>query len=114
MATMTTDMIAERMKTIPDFILGKIIDILDSYEKENTTAEGLTFEQCPKCGIVHPKVIKGGKTSTGKQMYRCMECQRRFTTDYGTYSFYSHQRPEAWNDMIKMTLEAVSHALRIT
>ena len=33
MATMTTDMIAERMKTIPDFILGKIIDILDSYEK---------------------------------------------------------------------------------
>ena len=118
MATMTTDMIAERMKTIPDFILGKIIDILDSYEKESTTAEGLAFEQCPKCGIAHPKVIKGGKTSTGKQMYRCMECQRRFTADYGTYSFYSHRRPEAWNDMIKMTLagetlEAVSHALRI-
>ncbi len=61
MATMTTDIIAERMKTIPDFILGKIIDILDSYEKESTTAEGLTFEQCPKCGIVHPKVIKGGR-----------------------------------------------------
>ena len=116
MATMTTDMIAERMKTIPDFILGKIIDILDSYEKDSTTAEGLAFEHCPKCGIVHPKVIKGGKTSTGKQMYRCMECQRRFTADYGTYSFYSHQRPEPERhdqDDLAGDLEAVSHALRI-
>jgi hypothetical protein len=43
-------------------------------------------------------------TSIGKQMYRYMECGRRFTADYGTYSFYSHQSAEAWNEMIKMTL----------
>jgi transposase-like protein len=118
MATMTADMLVERMRAIPDFIIGKIIDILDAYDKESTTAEGLAFGHCPKCGIVHPRVIKGGRTSTGKQMYRCMECHRRFTADHGTYSFYSHQSPEAWGEMIKMTLagstlEAVSQALDI-
>lgn len=118
MTTMTADMLVERMRTIPDFIIGKIIDILDAYEKESIAAEGLSFAHCPKCGIVHPKVIKGGKTSTGKQMYRCTECQRRFTADYGTYSFYSHQSREAWNDMIKMTLagktlESISQRLGI-
>jgi len=118
MAKMTAEEVVERMKGIPDFILSKIAEILESYDKEATVAEGSVFERCPKCGSIHPRIIKGGKTSTGKQMFRCMDCQSRFTADYGTYSFYSHQSHEAWNDMIKMTiagdsLQAVSLALGI-
>ena len=47
-----------------------------------------------------------------------MDCQRRFAAVYGTSSFYSHQSPEVWGAMIKLTLagstlEAVSQALDI-
>lgn len=104
MPQMTAETLVERMKRIPEFILSRIAEILDSYDKESTIAEGILFERCPKCGVAHPRIIKGGKTSTGKQMFRCMDCQRRFTADYGTYSFYSHQSPEAWNELIKMTI----------
>ncbi|RFU96263.1 hypothetical protein DYP60_01470 [Sphaerochaeta halotolerans] len=65
MAKMTAEEVVERMKGIPDFILSKIAEIPDSYDKEATVAEGSIFERCPKCGLLHPRVIKGGKTSTG-------------------------------------------------
>ncbi|HBO35644.1 MAG TPA: hypothetical protein DD633_03565 [Sphaerochaeta sp.] len=118
MPQMTAETLVERMKGIPEFILSKIAEILDSYDKEATVAEGFLFERCPKCGAIHPRIIKGGKTSTGKQMFRCMDCQRRFTADYGTCSFYSHQGTEAWNELIKMTiagetLKTISNALGI-
>ena len=32
-------------------------------------------------------IIKSGKSSTGKQRYRCKNCQKRFITDY-TYKAY--------------------------
>jgi translation initiation factor 2 beta subunit (eIF-2beta)/eIF-5 len=57
------------MKGIPEFFLSKIAEIIDSYDKEITVAEGIMFESCPKCGTIHPRIIKGGKTSTGKQMF---------------------------------------------
>ncbi|NCB03355.1 MAG: hypothetical protein EOM67_14550, partial [Spirochaetia bacterium] len=28
--------------------------------------KGILFERCPKCGVAHPRIIKGGKTSTGE------------------------------------------------
>ncbi|WP_419185641.1 hypothetical protein [Hallella bergensis] len=31
--------------------------------------------------------MKSGKSSTGKQRYRCLNCQKRFITDY-TYKTY--------------------------
>ena len=86
MPQMTADVLVERMKGIPEFILSKIAEILDCYDKETTVAEGFLFERCPKCGAIHPRIIKGGK-----QLFRCMDCRRRFTADYGTCSFYSHQ-----------------------
>ena len=48
--------------------------------------------------------MKGGKISTGKQMFRCKDCWQRFTAEYGAYSSYSHQSPEAWNELIKLTI----------
>ena len=45
---------------------------------------GVEF-QCPHCHSNN--VIKSGKSSTGKQRYRCKHCQKRFITDY-TYKAY--------------------------
>ena len=41
--------------------------------------------QCPHC--YSNNIIKSGKSSTGKQRYRCKHCQKRFITDY-TYKAY--------------------------
>jgi transposase-like protein len=104
MTEMIVEVLFVRMKGIPDFFLSKITEIIDFHDKEIAVAECFVFERCPKCGLIHPRIIKGGKTTTGKQMFRCMDCRKRFTADYGTCSFYSHQSAEAWNELIKMTL----------
>jgi hypothetical protein len=57
MPQMTAETLVERMKGIPEFILSRIAEILDSYDKESTIAEGILFERCPKCGVPHPRII---------------------------------------------------------
>ncbi|MGE4465145.1 hypothetical protein [Sphaerochaeta sp.] len=59
MPQMTAERLVERMKGIPEFILSKIVEILDSYDKESTVAEGILFERCPKCGVIQPEDHKG-------------------------------------------------------
>ncbi|WP_442757157.1 IS1/IS1595 family N-terminal zinc-binding domain-containing protein [Prevotella pallens] len=34
-------------------------------------------------------IIKSGKSSTGKQRYRCKNCRKRFITDYNIQSLSS-------------------------
>ena len=77
------------------------------YFEQNKSAnkEKIHFEVCPKCGKVHPHIIKGGKSGSGKQMYRCTECGKRFVYDTGTFSFYSHQDRDQWALFIQMTFE---------
>ena len=41
---------------------------------------------CPICKS--DKLIKSGKTATGKQRYCCKECSKRFITEY-TYKAYN-------------------------
>jgi len=57
MPYMTADALVERMKGIPEFILSKIAEILDCYDKETTVSEGFLFECCPKCRAIHPRII---------------------------------------------------------
>ena len=40
---------------------------------------------CPHCHSNN--ILKSGKSSTGKQRYRCKNCQKRFIADY-TYKAY--------------------------
>ena len=77
------------------------------YIEQNKCAknEKIFFEVCPKCGKVHPHIIKGGRSGSGKQMYRCKECGKRFVYDTGTFSFYSHQNRDQWALFIQMTFE---------
>ena len=55
-------------------------------ERFGTLCSRLGVElQCPHC--YSNNIIKSGKSSTGKQRYRCKHCQKRFITDY-TYKAY--------------------------
>jgi transposase-like protein len=44
--------------------------------------------QCPLCS--HPKAHKHGKTSSGSQRYRCLNCKQTFTDTFDTI-YYRRQ-----------------------
>jgi transposase-like protein len=75
------------------------------YQSLNMAEKKNNFYMCPKCGAVHPRLIKGGMSHSGKQMYRCKECDKRFTYDNGHLTWYSHQPYDKWSMFIKSTLE---------
>ena len=51
------------------------------YQSLNLAEKKTNLDMCPKCGAIHPRLIRGGKSHSGKQMYRCKECDKRFTYD---------------------------------
>ena len=89
--------------------ISTIVKLFESYLADNRIVkdDGL-FEVCPKCGKVHPAIVKGGKAGSGKQMYRCTHCGRRFTEDHGTIMHYSHQGDDAWKVLMMDTISGVS------
>lgn len=93
-----------QFSSLPPFILSKIAAIISDYERELSDLSEARFDTCPKCHEAHVRITKAGKTSTGKQMYRCKSCQARFTADHGTLFFYSHQDEISWNEFIRQTI----------
>ena len=89
--------------------ISTILKLFESYLEDNSIVKGNgIFEVCPKCGKVHPVIVKGGKSGSGKQMYRCTHCGRRFTEDHGTIMHYSHQGDDAWKVLMMDTINGVS------
>lgn len=41
--------------------------------------------------------------SVVNQIYRCLECNKLFTYDHGSLTYYSHQGKDKWNDFILET-----------
>ena len=68
---------------LTEYQIGKVKELLNSFEKAEKREERVFFKVCPKCGKVHPDTIRAGKAGSGKQMHRCLECGRRFTVDHG-------------------------------
>lgn len=64
-------------KGLNNYQIGKIQELLDSFV-QNDSSNAVAVEICPKCGKLHPHVIRSGFAGSGKQLYRCMECSRRF------------------------------------
>lgn len=98
---MKTDYLNEIISTqLYSYQINKIdMEIIDFIEV-NHAADEYVIDCCPKCGKIHPPVIKGGITSKGKQMLRCKTCNKRFVVDFGQLTFYSHQEQSKWNDLI--------------
>lgn len=68
--------------------ISTILKLFESFLADNSIVKrnGI-FEVCPKCGKVHPVIMKGEKAGSEKQMYRCTHCGRMFTEDHGTIIF---------------------------
>ena len=73
------------------FQVEKITRQVNDFILSNKESEECSFEICPKCGAVHPRLTKAGFTAAGKQMLRCHECGKRFVIDHGELTYYSHQ-----------------------
>lgn len=93
-------------KRLNNYQIGKIQELLDSFVKDDSHSHA-SFEFCPKCGKFHPHVIRSGFAGSGKQLYRCTECGRRFSYDHGTVTWYSHQNADQWKTLILDTFEGV-------
>lgn len=97
-----------RIDALPDFVLKKVDKVVAEYEKDRNEEVHITFETCPKCGVTHPRLIKGGKTFRGKQMFQCKECGSRFVADYNEVTFNSRLSREQWNEAIKCCINGDS------
>ena len=93
---------------ITEFQIEKIADEIIEYSHWNTSLDASVPDICPKCGIVHPPVIKGGKSNTGKQMYRCKACGKRFTATNGHLMEHSHLDKSKWKVVIMDTIKGNS------
>ena len=93
-----------REKGLTEYQISRIQELVDSFVREDKP-EASAVEVCPKCGKLHPHVIKSGFAGSGKLLFRCMKCGKRFTYDHGTLTWYSHQNADKWRTLILDTFE---------
>lgn len=105
----TAQTLQNRLVGAPTFVLRKVDNVLSEYEKDEAETSNIVFEVCPKCASVHPRLIKGGKTLGGKQMYRCKECNARFVADYNEVTFHSRLSKSQWSEAVKAAV--VGHSI---
>lgn len=94
---------------LDDYQISKVQELLASFElKVDPRVAAQDVEVCPKCGTAHPKVVRSGFAGSGKQMFRCASCGRRFTYDSGRLTWYSHQNADQWKTLILDTFSGQS------
>lgn len=97
---------------LAEFQINQLLGAIDEYIRTNSfDKSGVLrpeFDVCPKCGQEHPVIIKGGFANSGKQLFRCKHCGKRFTYDHLQLTFYSHQKPEFWKQFIADTINGKS------
>ena len=91
-----------------DYQINRINQIYLEYCELNSSQDKYEIQFCPKCGIKDPITTKGGFSNSGKQMLRCIACNRRFVSDTGRLTYYSHQKSDKWSDFIKATMQTKS------
>lgn len=90
--------------SITQYQAERIADMILDYTQSNSLLEVSIPEQCPKCGIYRPEVVKNGKTGSGKQMYKCKCCGKRFTATSGHLMENSHFGKDKWRSIIIDTI----------
>jgi transposase-like protein len=95
----------ELVPLLEDYQIERINDLVSDFIRTNSEFDTHVIEFCPKCGASHPKLIKGGKAGSGKQMLQCVNCRGRFVYDTGSLTFYSHQPLSKWTRFIEMTID---------
>lgn len=87
-----------------EYQIQKINRQIQDFMNTNKEVEQYHFEVCPKCGKLHSHLVKGGFSNSRKQMLQCKDCGKRFVVDHGQLTYYSHQSPDKWNDLITLCL----------
>jgi transposase-like protein len=93
---------------------------LDDFTFSDKQIEGilgaLNFEKssCPHCGSRN--FVKHGRTSLGRQRYRCRECRKTFSETTGTPFMYSKKTLKTWAGYLfclegRLTLRSISKLL---
>jgi transposase-like protein len=93
---------------------------LDDFTFSNSQIEeilgALNFEKssCPHCGSRN--FVKHGRTSLGRQRYRCRECRKTFSETTGTPFMYSKKALKTWAGYLfcmsgRLTLRSISKLL---
>lgn len=98
----------ETIENLCPYQVEKLNHQIADYLNTNKLADSYYIDVCPKCGQIHPRVRKNGKTKAGKQMLQCKSCNARFVIDHGQLTYYSHQPQSKWNDLIIDTKNGVS------
>lgn len=93
---------------LQDYQIERINKIVADFIATNLACDQHEIEYCPKCGAIHPRTIRSGKSPKGKQMLECKACGRRFVYDTGSLTFYSHQSLAKWVHFIELTIEMAS------
>ena len=83
------------------------------YMNLNEESEKYHFDKCPKCFNKVSSFLPGGYTykkdkTRDKTLLKCPCCHRRFVSDRGQLSFYSHLDKGIWNKIMEDTLNGVS------
>lgn len=60
------------------------------------------IECCPYCGSIH--IVKAGKSSKGRQRYKCNNCKRRFINSTNHLMHWSHLSKEQWETLFYSSL----------
>ena len=68
--------------------------------------ENADIRVCPHCGSIHTK--KNGFYLSGRQKYKCKDCNKVFSDTNGTVVYHSKLSIDTWIKMIEYTLQGMS------
>lgn len=98
----------EVIDSLYPFQLECLTKAYNDYEKINEESKQFNLKTCPKCGSLNPRFVKSGFSSTGKQMMRCHDCNKRIVVDHGQLTFHSQQSEAKWDRLIQETVKGNS------
>lgn len=105
---MDENKIIEYYNSLDEFAQNKIDKELIDLMNAKNESRNYCIKYCPKCSAINNGFIKSGFSNSGKQMYRCNECNRRFVGDHGQLTYYSHQDESKWDQLIMDTFNQIS------
>lgn len=95
---------AEKTNNVKEIIEKNFPKIVGSGQYEPKSQS--TIECCLHCGSISIK--KHGKTTGGVQRYKCKDCGKTFTENYGLITHYSHLSDWQWREIIRGIVDSLS------
>ena len=92
------------VKQIPEAYLEETLEKVKEIKDKADSEEAAVDPCCPHCSST--KIVRNGKKS-GRQAYRCNECQRSFVATTKSAMENSHSSEAVWKQVISDTVDGV-------